>query len=264
MGWEKREYMPILEADLPAEKRIILANDTSDIEKARRTADVARNAGACFMKLGLELESATSWRECSELAEEFELDWVADAKLDDISATVAGAVRNIVGLVHPPVGITVHANAGYDSLKAAQEIAGEKGIMILGVTHLTSVDNKETTDTYRFLRKTLVDRRTKKMVAAEVQGAVCAPREVRTVLKKNPAYRHLVSMIPGTRSLGKNAHDQKNVITPEKAIYDGADLLVIGRQVTADSNPDEAFAQVTNEVQIGIEKRNQKIQGRAT
>lgn len=247
--------MPVLEANLPSEQRIILANDASDIEKARRTMDVARNAGACFVKLGLEFATALSWREASELAEEYELDWVADAKFDDISNTVANATKNIINLAHPPVGITVHANAGRDSLKAAQEVAGEKGIMILGVTHLTSINDDETLFTYKFLRKTLVARRTRDMVQSGVQGAVCAPREVRTVMKNRSANSQLVTMIPGTRSKGKATHDQKNVATPFRAIDDGADLLVIGRQVTEAANPDKAFAEVDHEIQLGINKR---------
>jgi orotidine-5'-phosphate decarboxylase len=39
-------------------------------------------------------------------------------------------------------------------------------------------------------------------------------------------------MTPGVWPLGSAAGDQKRVATPEQAIADGADLLVIGRPIT--------------------------------
>ncbi len=75
------------------EERIILAVDTSAREEAARLVGIAQEAGARYVKLGLELFSATSWQYCSEIAAEYDLDWVADAKLDDIPNTVVGAVR---------------------------------------------------------------------------------------------------------------------------------------------------------------------------
>jgi orotidine-5'-phosphate decarboxylase len=127
-------------AELPARERIILAIDTSREEDAERLATVAQEAGARFVKLGLELSSATSWRYCSELAAAHNLDWVADAKLDDIPNTVVGAVKNIKGLEHPPFGITMHTTAGSEAMRLAQEEA--EAIKMLGVTVLTSIKAK--------------------------------------------------------------------------------------------------------------------------
>ena len=42
---------------------------------------------------------------------------------------------------------------------------------------------------------------------------------------------------PGVRSAGVDAGDQKRVATPAQAIRDGADYLVIGRQITRAADP---------------------------
>ena len=133
-------------AELPARERIILAVDTSREADAERLVQVAKYAGARFVKLGLELSSATSWQYCSDLAGRNGLDWVADAKLDDIPNTVVGAVKNIKGLEHRPFGITMHTTSGRESMRTAQEEAEE--IKMLGVTVLTSIKDDEALELY--------------------------------------------------------------------------------------------------------------------
>ncbi len=247
--------MPALHHNLPAAERIALAVDTSDIGQARELTQVARVAGARVVKLGLEISSATSWSTCSELAGNQGLDWIADAKIDDIPNTAAATVKNLVALDHPPLAITIHANSGIDSLKAAQDVAGEEGVLMLGVTHLTSIDNRETVGTYRFLRNTLVRRRLNTMVAAGIGGLVCSPRELRKVVAKEEEFRQMIGLIPGTRSEGSATHDQKNPTTPQQAIEAGASILVIGRQITQAADPERAFSQLTYEIQQGLDKK---------
>ena len=136
-----------MSAELSSQERIILAIDASREDDARSLAALAKESGARFVKLGLELSSATSWRFCSELAAENELDWVADAKLDDIPNTVAATVRNIATLPLPPFGITMHTTAGKEAMEAAQEEAGN--IKMLGVTVLTSIKDEEVRNIYK-------------------------------------------------------------------------------------------------------------------
>src|SRR5690606_1466463 len=82
--------------ELPAAERIVLAVDTKEELKAAQLMRTAVHAGASTVKLGLELMMATSPKACSELAESFGLNWVADFKIKDIPNTVAGAVESIV------------------------------------------------------------------------------------------------------------------------------------------------------------------------
>jgi orotidine-5'-phosphate decarboxylase len=50
----------------------------------------------------------------------------------------------------------------------------------------------------------------------------------------------VVLVTPGVRPAGADTHDQARVATPEQALADGADLLVIGRPITGATDPGEA------------------------
>lgn len=242
-----------LSQNLKANERLFLAIDTSDIERARELARIAHEAGASVLKEGLELSSAYSWKTCSEVAFDEGLDWVADAKIDDIPNTTAGIVRNLAKLKHPPSGITIHANSGQDSMTIAQEIAGEFGIKMLAVTHLTSIGDRETEMSYGFKRDRLVRSRLDAAYSSGISGLVCSPRELEKVVAHNVLFSGMFSMIPGTRSLGIESQDQKNTSTPFQAIKAGASALVIGRQVTGADNPRVEFGKVVAEIQAGLD-----------
>lgn len=246
--------MPGLNDGLLAAERMVLAVDTSRPETASELMGVAKVAGMWVVKLGLELATATSWRDCSELVADAGVDWIADMKLNDIPKTVAGAVENVVGFDHPPVAITIHTRSGIEALRAANKIASERGIMMLGVTHLTSIGEGETREYENAGPRIVVLRESKRAVVAGIGGLVASAQEVGLVkcLMTPP---NLFTMIPGTRSAGANLHDQQRPKTPEEAVSDGADLLVIGRQVTEAEDPMAEAAKIASEIQKGLEFR---------
>lgn len=227
-------------------ERIILAVDTSEVERAEQLAETARMLGAVSIKMGLELSSATSWRFCSDLAAEYNLEWVADAKLDDIPNTVVGAVRNIKSLPHPPFGITMHTTAGFEAMKRAQEEA--ETIKMLGVTVLTSLGYDETLAIFRTSPARKVMELAEMAAEANLGGLVASPQEVAQI-KSNPRTKQLLAMIPGTRSSKSQTHDQARTTTPAEAIKRGADLLVIGRQITGAENPIQAYNELIAEIE---------------
>lgn len=245
--------MPEFVPDLSAEERIVLAVDASTRQKALPLLAMAREAGAPFVKLGLELSSAPdlSWRECSRLAKTQRLGWVADAKIHDIPNTTAGIVRNLVALDHPPAAITIHASSGRKSMEAAQEIAGEAGVTMLAVTQLTSIPDGETQITHGMSASSLVSRLAGSAARAGVEGLVCSAQEL-AMIRSDAETAGLTTMIPGTRSVGADRGDQSRVMTPGEAILNGADFLVIGRQVSQAQDPAEAFAAVVSEIQESL------------
>ncbi len=236
-------------SELPARERIILAIDASRAEDAERLAQIAEEAGARFVKLGLELQTATSWDYCADLAGRHGLDWVADAKLDDIPTTVAGAVKNIAAKSHAPFGITIHTKAGIDAMRVSQEEAGD--ILMLGVTELTSIPAEETEARYGLTRPELVTRLARDAAVAGLKGVVASPKEVGGI-KSDEVTSNLFAMIPGTRSAGADSHDQSNVRTPTAAIRDGADLLVIGRQIAKAEDPAQAYEDLVSELEAAL------------
>ena len=227
-------------------ERIILAVDTSEETEAERLVDTAASAGATYVKLGLELATATSWRYCSELAASRGVQWVADAKLDDIPNTVAGAIRNLCRLEHPPAAVTMHATAGLEAMRWARREADE-AVKLLGVTILTSMDYEEVWRVYRAPVEDRVSELARMAVEAGIWGVVASPREVRRI-KENPATKDLFTMIPGTRSAAAASADQARTATPFQAVRDGADLLVIGRQVTKAEDPAAAYEALKAEI----------------
>jgi orotidine-5'-phosphate decarboxylase len=66
------------------------------------------------------------------------------------------------------------------------------------------------------------------------KGVVCAAADVREVKQLAPRF---VTVVPGIRPAGTATHDQARPATPESAIAEGADLLVIGRAVTHADDP---------------------------
>lgn len=100
----------------------------------------------------------------------------------------------------------------------------------------------------------VVWRESRRAVAAGVGGLVCSPREVNQV-KRFKKTKGLYTLVPGTRSLGANTNDQKRPTTPKEAILAGADLLVIGRQVTGAEEPVSAFSKVEQEIEQALNQR---------
>jgi orotidine-5'-phosphate decarboxylase len=74
-----------------------------------------------------------------------------------------------------------------------------------------------------------------------VEGVICAPREVELVKKTSPS---LLAVTPGIRTAGASNDDQKRATTPESAMEMGADLLVIGRSITAAPDPVAAASKI--------------------
>jgi len=253
--------MVALTPELAPEQRIIGAIDTSDITEAHRLLTILAGAGAAFVKLGLEastrLEPETDgWRRCSILADTYGMEWVADAKLYDISNTVEKTVSNIINAgPKPPVGLTIATRSGIDSMRLAQEVANEKKTTMLGVTVLTSHSAEEVLEYEGKTPREVVWNEARRAVAAGIGGVVCSGQEV-GMLKNLARTRGLFTMIPGTRSTDAETHDQKRSVTPTEAIADGADLLVIGRQITKAEDPAAAFAALVEEIKEGRALRN--------
>lgn len=236
-------------SELPIRERVILAIDTSEKDQAERLARIAKQAGARFVKLGLELSSANDWRYCSDLAARNGLDWVADAKLADIPNTIAKTVKNIVSLDHRPFGITMHAFSGDETMRIAQETAGD--VKMLGVTILTSMGDAESIRKYGKPVSEKVLELAEDAARVKMAGVVSSAKEVGAI-KSNQLTSCLFTMIPGTRSEYASTQDQVRVATPGEAIADGADLLVIGRQITQASVPEEAYEMLIDELTQGL------------
>jgi orotidine-5'-phosphate decarboxylase len=166
-----------------------------------------------------------------------------DLKLHDIPSTVGRAVASASSLGVEM--LTIHLSGGGAMIDAALEAAAPE-ILLLGVTVLTSAD--ETTLRETGLAATAEEqvlRLARLGVARGLRGLVASPRDL-------PALRHTLGEIkivtPGIRPAGADAHDQKRALTPAEALRAGADYLVIGRPITAASDPRAALEQIVADV----------------
>jgi orotidine-5'-phosphate decarboxylase len=258
----EREKMPTLNSNLSAAERIVPAIDTSDRGIAETRVAVAKRAGAWVVKFGLQYSSGNSWRDASYIANEYDVDWIADAKLYDIPNTLKGTVNNFMELPKPPVGITISTKSGTASLKAAQQIAGAAGVVLFGVGELTSIDRDESVEYEHAIPSTVVIKEACRADEGGIEGVVCSGREVSRI-KHNKRLTHMLTLVTALRSKGIDKADQARVTTPGNAAYDGADLLVMGRQIFAAPDPSEAYAKLVTEISEAIESRRQSLQAEA-
>jgi orotidine-5'-phosphate decarboxylase len=220
---------------------IIVALDVESAEEAR--ALVTRLGSRInFYKVGMELYAAGGMEFVRELLGEGK-EVFLDLKFYDIPETVKRAVAQVAR-----TGVrflSVHAAGSV--MRAAVE--GKKGskLQILGVTVLTSFGDEDLDDLdYDGTIASLVERRARKAVECGVEGIVASPLEAAAV--RRIVGPHTILVTPGVRSAGADTGDQKRVATPAQAIRDGANYLVIGRQITRAADPAAEAGRILMEV----------------
>jgi orotidine-5'-phosphate decarboxylase len=226
---------------LPETKPIIIALDVETLGEARRLVEQIGDS-ADFYKVGMELYAVGGMPFVDELVGRGKQVFL-DLKLYDISETVKRATRQMVksGVAF----LTVHASKAV--MRAALEGRDNAPTQLLAVTVLTSFDQQDLIDLgYKTPLSELVVLLVNQAVATGVDGVVCSPLELANVRRIGGSELKLVT--PGVRSAGAAAGDQKRVATPAQAIRNGADYLVIGRQVTRASDPRAACQQILNEI----------------
>lgn len=209
---------------------IIVALDVKSAASARALVERI-GPRVNFYKVGLELYAAAGMEIVQQLLGEGKQVFL-DLKMYDIPETVSRAVAVVAS-----TGVsflTVHAVSSV--MRAAVAAHAGSGLRILGVTVLTSFGPEDMEDLgYQGTVTSLVERRARKAVEMGVDGIVASPLEAAAV--RRIVGPETVIVTPGVRSAGVDAGDQKRVATPAQAIRDGADYLVIGRQITRATDP---------------------------
>ena len=166
-----------------------------------------------------------------------------DLKLHDIPATVGGAAESI-SILNPKY-LTVHASGGKEMIKAAVEAVPDT--LVTAVTILTSLTAEQLTQMgWAGTPQDIVKRLALQSVEAGARAIVCSPQEVAAVRAEVGSETVLIT--PGVRPAGSDAGDQKRIATPQQALSDGADLLVIGRPITASADLAVAAAQIADSI----------------
>ncbi|MBV8978579.1 MAG: orotidine-5'-phosphate decarboxylase [Alphaproteobacteria bacterium] len=216
---------------------VFVAIDTPDLGHALSLARAVRpHVGG--LKVGLEFLTAQGPDGLRAIVD-LGLPVFADTKFHDIPNTVAGAAREIAKL-----GATifnVHASGGEAMLRAAKDAAAsvDPKIRVIAVTVLTSLADPDLDSVGQ--RGPALDQVVRLGGLAQrcgLDGVVCSAWEI-AALRKAAGPDFLLA-VPGIRPEGAELADQRRVMTPRQAAAAGADILVIGRPITAACDPAEA------------------------
>jgi orotidine-5'-phosphate decarboxylase len=230
-----------------AKEKIIVALDAPDADSAKRLADPLLGEG-CLFKIGLQLftaEGPSIVRDFKTLGARVFL----DLKFHDIPNTATEAVRSATALGAEMT--TIHLCGGPRMVAESVATAKNSGLLILGVTVLTSMDAESLHATgVPDSPKDQVVRLAAMGVACGLRGVVASPHEIRPLRERFG--NDLVIVTPGVRPAGSEAGDQKRVMTPSDAIRAGADYLVIGRPITSAPSPLDALRAIAGEIDPAI------------
>ena len=203
--------------------KIFIAIDTGSQKKA--SSIIAQSRAKNFRigyKFGLEFINSKNGRKfISKLKNKIIF---IDIKLNDIPNTMSSTLKSLKDLRINY--LTVHISSGLKALKEVKKVSGK--IKIVGVTTLTSLDNKDLKSIgHNRPLKNIVELQAKLANKAKLDAIVCSPHEVKSV--KKYFYKEIIT--PGIR-ISSKVSDQKRVMTPKDALKQGSDWLVIGRDLT--------------------------------
>lgn len=223
---------------------IYVALDTPDLAEALALAKSVRtHVGG--LKVGLEFITAQGPAGIREVVS-LGLPVFADVKFHDIPNTVAGAAREVAKL--GCAMFNIHVSGGEAMMRAAKEAAAsvDPKVKVLGVTVLTSLVEHD----LRLVGQAdnvadQVQRLAALAKASGLDGVVCSPREI--ALVRRICGQDFLIVTPGVRPAGSDLIDQKRVMGPRDAIAAGANILVVGRPITAAADPAAAAAAIAGE-----------------
>ncbi len=200
----------------------------------------------CRLKVGKELFTRCGPALVEKLqAQGFEI--FLDLKFHDIPNTVAGAVRAAAEL--GVWMVNVHASGGRRMMEAAVAALEpfEHRPKLIGVTVLTSMSEQDLRELgYTQPPQARVSELAELAAACGLDGVVCSAQEAPALKQERGDQFCLVT--PGIRLAGDAAGDQRRVVTPAQALANGATHLVIGRSITAASNPLAALERIQREL----------------
>ncbi|MDR1721311.1 MAG: orotidine-5'-phosphate decarboxylase [Endomicrobium sp.] len=208
-------------------KKIILALDVCDFNKAEKLVketasyvDVYKLGPILLLRCGEEIV---------KMIKDNGKEIFLDLKFHDIPATVKRAIESAREL--GVFSLTVHSVGGEDMLRAAASVKNRPKIWAVTVLTSQVANRKE------------VIKRAKLAKVCGVDGVISSPLEI--ALIKKECGREFDVITPGIR-LEKVDDDQKRVATPEVAIKEGADFIVVGRPILDTVDPTETVRIIYN------------------
>ena len=210
-------------------KKLIVALDFSNAEEVAQITSLL-DPQTCVLKVGLQLYLAEGQTILKQLTDQgFEI--FLDLKLHDIPNTVHKAVAEIAQF--NVLMTTIHLQGGAEMIEAAKSAAGST--KILGVSLLTSLDEKDTLELYGNAFESQFNKLMTVAESSSIDGIVCSPQELVKLHNFNK-----LKVVPGIRN-AQTEDDQKRTMSSEDAYAQGADYIVVGRPITQANNVKSAL-----------------------
>jgi orotidine-5'-phosphate decarboxylase len=232
-------------------EKLILALDVADYSHALELVDTFSPHIEIF-KVGLELHTIAGSRIVEAIHKKGRKVFL-DLKFHDIPNTVAKA-----GIAAARLGVfmfNVHASGGLEMMqKCRDEVVnvclGENIAKprIIAVTVLTSMSQdvlKHEIGIQHSL-KTQVRHLSGLALKAGIDGVVASAQEAAVI--RSHCGRGFLIVTPGIRPSWAAADDQHRMMTPKKALQEGADYLVMGRAILNHANPEQAIKLIQEEM----------------
>lgn len=219
--------------------QLIVALDVDDATRALQIVDALGDNGT-FYKVGMQLYYAEGNAFIRELQARKKKIFL-DLKINDIPETVAKAVGSVVTL--GVQYLTLFTQTA--QIKAARAVIQERGsdLKLLNVTVLTSEAS-----TFE-----MVKARAALSLDAGADGLICSGHETAGLRAQFGTSCILVN--PGIRPATAEKNDQVRIMTPAQAIIAGATNLVVGRPITAASDPAQAARAILAEIEAAHQQR---------
>ncbi|MDA9588728.1 orotidine-5'-phosphate decarboxylase [Candidatus Pelagibacter sp.] len=209
-------------------KNIFVACDTSYLSEIKKIIKQTQTTKLKIIpKFGLQFFYSKNGR---KFLENFKKDYWLDLKINDIPQTALSAIESLRDLKRCKY-ITVHASGGLEMLKAIKKKTKtiNKGIKVLGVTVLTSLNNKSLKEIgHTKSVDQLVLKQASLIKKSGCDGIVCSAQEAKMVRRK---YKSLFIVTPGIRLPGDSLNDQSRVMTPSDAFKNKVSGIVMGRSL---------------------------------
>lgn len=220
---------------------IIVALDVHSQNEALALVDQLDPA-LCRLKVGKELFTLAG-PQILKLLHDRGFEVFLDLKFHDIPNTTAQAV-----LAAADLGVwmvNVHAMGGRKMMETCVSRLQHHrhSTLLIAVTVLTSIGREDLIELGLDIEpKQQVIRLAKLTENCGLDGIVCSAQEAPELRQLMHSEFQLVT--PGIRPIGANADDQKRIVTPQQAIKDGVNHLVIGRPITQASNPEQVLKEI--------------------
>jgi len=209
-------------------KLIFVACDTSDIKQVKK---ILKNTKTDKLKIipkfGYQFFYSKHGR---KFLEQYKSPFFLDIKIMDVKNTAENAVNSIKDLKGCRY-ITTHAHGGLKMMKAVVKKARSLKKLVLGVTVLTSLDNKAIKELgHTKTVNAIVLKQASLIKKAGCHGIVASAHEAKIIKKK---YKKMFVVTPGIRLPGDKKDEQSRVVTPYDAFYKyKVDAIVVGRSLT--------------------------------